>query len=244
MAIVTGAGSGIGRATALHLSAMRASVIVADIDTAGGEETVKKIIAADGIARLVHMDVSRSHDVEDLIATTLDTYGRLDYAVNNAGIGSGSTLTADCSEDEWNRTISINLTGVWLCMKHEIPAMLNGGGSIVNVSSVYGLVGRRTGVAYAASKHGINGLTKTAALEYASQGIRVNAVCPGGILTAMTERLNERDPNYFAELLKAEPVGRLGSAQEVANAIVWLCSDSSSFLTGAIVPIDGGWTAQ
>lgn len=245
VAVATGAGSGIGRAAALALASLGARIVVADVDLVGGEETAARIRSDGGEAHMVSTDVSRAEDVRSMVDRTIEIYGRLDCAVNNAGIETASAFTADCSEENWDRTLTINLKGVWLCMKAQIPHMLTmGGGSIVNVSSVFGLVGCPGGVAYAASKHAINGITRTAALEYAARGIRVNAVCPGGIHTAMIDRLNERNPDYIDRLIGAEPIGRLASPDEVGKAIAWLCSSASSFITGAVIPVDGGWTAR
>ncbi len=190
-------------------------------------------------------DVSRASEVEALVRQTIETYGRLDYAHNNAGIEGASAGTVDYSEEAWDRVIAINLKGVWLCMKYEIPAMLKqGGGAIVNTASVAGLIGSAGTVAYTASKHGVVGLTRTTALEFAKQGIRVNAVCPGVIRTPMVERVMALDPSVEARLTSVEPVGRLAAPEEVARAVVWLCSGASSFVTGVPMPIDGGWTAK
>jgi NAD(P)-dependent dehydrogenase (short-subunit alcohol dehydrogenase family) len=238
VALVTGAGSGIGRATALTFAREGAKVVVADIIAEGGEETVRMVKAAGGEALFVKTDVSKAAEVEALITKVVQTYGRLDCAFNNAGIEGVFVSTAECSEENWDRTLAINLKGVWLCMKYEIPQMLKqGGGAIVNTASVAGLVGFAGLPAYVASKHGVAGLTKTAALEYAKAGIRVNAVCPGGISTPMTERL-------FKAVAALEPVGRMGKPEEIAEAVVWLCSDAASFVTGHAMAVDGGMVAQ
>ena len=175
----------------------------------------------------------------------METYGRLDCAHNNAGISSGvRALTADYPEERWQQVIAVNLTGVWLCMKYEIPQMLSqGGGTIVNTASIAGLIGGAGGAAYTASKHGVVGLTKTAALEYAQQGIRVNCVCPGYIQTPMTAS-NLSDPERQAQIIAREPIGRVGTPEEVAEAVVWLCSDAASFVTGHTMTVDGGYVAQ
>ena len=245
IALVTGAGSGIGRESALAFAASRAQVMVSDVAVEGGEETVAQIKAAGGEATFMRADVSQRADVEALIRQTVETYGRLDCAHNNAGIEGDMAPTADCTEANWDRTIAINLKGVWLCMKYEIPQMLEqGSGVIVNTSSVAGLVGFVDLPAYIATKHGVAGLTRTAALEYAQQGIRVNAVCPGVIHTPMIDRIVGGDAEAEAQFTALEPVGRMGSPAEVAQAVVWLCSDGASFVTGIAMPVDGGFVAQ
>lgn len=246
VALVTGGGSGIGRATALAFAREGAKVVVADVVVAGGQETARMITAAGGDATFVQVDVAKAADVEALIKKTVAAYGRLDCAFNNAGIeGEMRARTADASEENWNRVIAINLKGVWLCLKAEIPQMLKqGGGAIVNTASVAGLVGGVGASAYVASKHGVNGLTKTAALEYAKQGIRVNAVCPGGIRTPMLERIMGDNPRASEKIAALEPVGRLGKPEEIAEAVVWLCSDAASFVTGLPMAVDGAMTAQ
>jgi NAD(P)-dependent dehydrogenase (short-subunit alcohol dehydrogenase family) len=245
IALVTGGGSGIGRATSLALAKEGAKVAVSDIIVAGGEETVRMIKAAGGEATFIKADVAKAAEVEALIKKVVETYGRLDCACNNAGIEGEMTTTVDCSEENFDRIIAVNLKGVWLCMKHEIPQMLRqGGGAIVNTASVAGLVGFQGLSAYVASKHGVNGLTKTAALEYAKQGIRVNAVCPGVIHTPMLDRLFNSQPGVGETIAALEPVGRLGKAEEIAAAVVWLCSDAASFVTGLPLAVDGGLIAQ
>jgi NAD(P)-dependent dehydrogenase (short-subunit alcohol dehydrogenase family) len=245
VALITGASGGIGRATALAFAGEGAKVVVADIGVAGGEETVQLIQAAGGEATFVRTDVSKSADVEALLAATIATYGRIDVAFNNAGIEGQSALTADCTEENWDRVLGINLKGVWLCMKAEIPHMLaQGGGAIVNCASVAGLVGFGGIPAYTASKHGIVGLTKTAALDYATTGIRVNAVCPGIIRTAMIERFTGGSPEALAQMKAQEPVGRLGEPAEIASAVLWLASADASFVTGQAIAVDGGFVAR
>lgn len=245
VALVTGGGSGIGRASALTFAREGAKVIVADVVVEGGEETMQMIREAGGEAIFVKADVSKAAEVEALINKAVETYGRLDCALNNAGIEGIKAPTVDCTEENWDRTININLKGVWLCMRCEIHQMLKqGGGAIVNTSSTAGLVGVQGRPAYVASKHGVVGLTKAAALEYAKAGIRINAVCPGSIRTPMMERIIGGDPQEEALQIARQPVGRLGSPEEVAEAVVWLCSDAASFVTGHIMAVDGGWVAQ
>lgn len=244
--LVTGGGSGIGRATALACAREGARVVVADVTVAAGEETVALINDAAGEALFVKADVTQATEVEALISTAVSTYGRLDCAHNNAGIEGVSASTADYPEDDWDRVLSINLKGVWLCLKYETLQMLaQGGGAIVNTASLAGLVGAKRMPAYVASKHGVAGLTKTAALEYAKAGIRVNAVCPGIIRTPMVERMFlNRHPDIEPRLAQSEPIGRLGTPEEVAEAVVWLCSDAASFVTGHTLAVDGGMHAQ
>src|SRR3989449_7041381 len=245
IALVTGGGSGIGQATALVFAREGAKVVVADVVVEGGEETVRMIKADGGESLFVKADVSKSPDVEAMVRQAVGTYGRLDCAFNNAGIGGKFALTADDTEDNWDRVISINLTGVWLCMKYEIPQMLKqGGGAIVNTASDAGLLGVPQMPAYVASKHGVVGLTKTAALEYAKSGIRVNAVCPGVIKTPMVERITGQRAGRAERMAAVEPVGRMGKPEEIAEAVVWLCSDAASFVTGLPMPVDGGIIAQ
>ena len=184
-----------------------------------------------------------------LVGQTVSTYGRLDCALNNAGIQGDIRQTAECSQENWDRIIATNLTGVWLCMKHEIPHMLNqGGGAIVNTASNFGLVGSNGMPAYSASKHGVLGLTKTAALEYAKSGIRVNAVCPGPVQTPLVDKVLAAQPELGDQIIKAiearEPVGRMGQPEEIAEAVVWLCSDAASFVTGTAMSVDGGFVTQ
>ena len=245
VALVTGSGSGIGRASALTFAREGAKVVVSDVVVEAGKETVQLIKNADGEAVFIKADVAQVSDVEALIAKAVEAYGRLDCAHNNAGIEGNSAKVADYDEADWDRVIAINLTGVWLCMKYEIPQMLQqGSGAIVNTSSVAGLLGFRTGSAYVASKHGVLGLTKTAALEYAKSGIRVNAVCPGAVDTPMMGRITDHRPHRAAKMAAGEPVGRMGTPQEIAEAVVWLCSDAASFVTGHPMTVDGGLVAQ
>jgi len=246
VALVTGGSSGIGRASALAFAREGARVVVADRSVDGGEETVRMIKETGTDAIFVRVDVSQALEVEEMLGKTIEAYGRLDCAFNNAGVNTTTrTSTHQYLEDEWDRVIGVNLKGVWLCMKYEIMEMLKQGtGSIVNTSSIYGLVGAAGTPAYTASKHGVAGLTKASALEYASQGIRVNAVCPGYIRTPMVESVIDSNPGLEEWFISREPIGRLGTPQEVAEAAVWLCSDAASFVTGLIMPVDGGVTAQ
>jgi NAD(P)-dependent dehydrogenase (short-subunit alcohol dehydrogenase family) len=242
-AIVTGANSGIGQATAYAFAERGANVVIADVTS--DMTTMKTIHARGGSAIFVHCDVSKEEDVMSLIHKTLAAFDGLDYAYNNAGIEGVSAHIQDISVEEWDRTIDINLKGVWLCMKHEIREMLkHGQGAIVNCASVAGLVGFEGIAPYEASKHGVVGLTKTAALENAKTGIRINAICPGVIHTPMIDRFLKGNAANEAALSAGEPVGRMGSPEEIAEAVMWLCSDASSFVTGDAIPVDGGWVAQ
>ncbi len=245
VALVTGAGSGIGRASAMAFAREGASVVVADVSSDLGEETVELIHESGGRATFMRVDVSKSSEVQALMRQIMDAYGRLDYAHNNAGVEGVRSNTVECTEENWDRVVAINLKGVWLCMKYEIPMMLQrGGGIIVNTSSVAGLVGTQGVPAYVATKHAIIGLTKTAALEYARQNIRVNAVCPGVIHTPMIDRLTGGDAEIEAAFADGEPIGRMGRPDEVAEAVIWLCSARSSFVTGHAMVVDGGRVAQ
>lgn len=245
VALVTGGSSGIGRATALAFAREGAKVVIADVAVERCYDTATEIRNGGGEVHCVEADVSKADQVKALIDEIVETYGQLDYAFNNAGIEGEQAPTADSTEENWDRVININLKGAWLSMKYEIPQMLKqGGGAIVNMSSVAGLVGFPDIPAYVASKHGVLGLTKTAALEYARQGIRVNAVCPGVIRTEMIERFTGGDPQAEEQLAASEPVGRMGTPEEVAEAVVWLCSDDASFVTGHPLVIDGGMVAQ
>lgn len=245
VALVTGASSGIGRAIAEAFAREGAKVVVTGRRREQTDQTLALVRAAgsDGVA--VIGDVSTSADVQRMVAGAVSAFGRLDCAVNNAGIEGGKAFvpTADADEDIWDEVIAINLTGVFLCMKYEIRQMLTqGGGAIVNMSSVAGLIGTRIGIAYGASKHGVIGATRAAAMEYAAQGIRVNAVCPGVVRTELTERAFFHDQQLVAAMTARHPMGRLGTTGEVADAVLWLCSDASSFTTGHALPVDGGLT--
>ena len=247
VALVTGGASGIGRAAAMAFAKEGAKLVVADYVVEGGERTVKAIREAGGEAMFIKADVSRSKEVEMMVKKAVEGFGRLDYAFNNAGIEGRVTATAQCEEDDWDRIIAINLTGVWLCMKYELLQMVKqgGGGSIVNTASVAGMIGLSGFAPYCATKGGVIQLTRAAALEYARQGIRVNAVCPGVIRTPMVERLMDSRPEYNEAALTAfEPLGRFGKPEEIAAAVLWLSSDAASFVTGLPMAVDGGWTAQ
>jgi NAD(P)-dependent dehydrogenase (short-subunit alcohol dehydrogenase family) len=244
VALVTGGASGIGRASAVAFAREGAKIVVADVGVEGGEETARRIKQTGGDAVFVRTDVSKAAEVEGLLQRVVETFGRLDFAHNNAGVAGADAATADCTEENWDHTIAVNLKGVWLCMKYEIPQMLEqGGGAIVNTASIAGLVGLEGSPAYCASKGGVVQLTRAAALDYAKTGIRVNAVCPGVIRTPMVEPL-VGEPEAHAGLIAMEPIGRLGKPEEVVEAVVWLCSDAASFVTGIAMPVDGGLVAQ
>jgi len=249
IALVTGAGAGIGRATALKFASEGASVMVSDIKADGGEETADMIRQTGGKAQFFKADISQSGDVAALIAKTVETYGRLDCACNNAGIEGKIAPLAEQSEDDFDAVIRVNLRGTFLCLKAEIVQMLEGaGGAIVNIASVAGLVGFTGLSPYVASKHAIAGLTKNAALEFSKSGVRVNAICPGGIDTRMLDSLADQisgGVTSSADMLSPmHPIGHIGTPDEIAELVVWLCSDRASFITGAIIPADGGYVAQ
>ena len=246
VALVTGGASGIGRAAALEFAHAGARVVVADLDDDGGRETQSLIEQSGGDSLFVRTDVTQSHEVEALVGRVVEAYGRVDCAFNNAGIAGDIALLADYEEEMWDRVIGVNLKGVWLCMKYEIRQMLSqGGGAIVNTASVLGLVGgARAPAAYTASKHGVVGLTKTAALSYADAGIRINAVCPGYIRTPLLDPVLKLQPELEDHLATLHPAGRLGTPEEVAKAAVWLCSEEASFVTGHSMAVDGGYVAQ
>jgi NAD(P)-dependent dehydrogenase (short-subunit alcohol dehydrogenase family) len=246
VAIVTGGGSGIGRATARAFANSGARVVVADIDTEGGNATTNAIVEAGGEAIFAQVDVSQAPDVEAMVGQAIKVYGRLDCAFNNAGIeGTVGRRLSEYDEDCWDRVIGINLKGVWLCMKYQLARMsAQGSGTIVNTASIAGLVGGSFGSAYYASKHGVVGLSKAAAVEYGSKGIRVNAVCPGVIQTEMADRLLQDNEQREAAITALHPLGRLGTPDEIAQAVVWLSSDNASFITGQAIAVDGGYVAQ
>jgi len=243
VAIVTGGSSGIGRATALAFSNEGAKVTIADVNDEGGKGTVEIIRKSGGFAFFAHTDVSKSAEVEKMVDMTVEQYGRLDCAFNNAGISGEIAAITECTEENWDRVNNVNLKGVWLCMKYEIPAMIKqGGGAIVNTSSNNGLVAGPPGApAYVASKHGLIGITKNAAKAYRKAGIRINAVCPGMIRTSMVYDAIERGGEAVRARVEAmEEDGLLGEPEYIANAVVWMCSDYASFITGQSLLIDGG----
>jgi len=242
-AFVTGGGSGIGRATALAFARKGASVAVADISEPGGLETVRLIENEGGRAMAVTCDVTRSDDVRSALDKTIQEFGRLDFAFNNAGVEQRNASLAEFGEDEFDRIISVNVSGVFLCMKYQIPLMLkHGGGAIVNTSSGAGVIGIKGGAAYAASKHAVIGMTKSAALDYAAKGIRINAVAPGYIATPMMDRFTGGTDEGWAQVVSEEPIGRAGRPDEIADAVLWLCSDAASFVVGHTLVVDGGQT--
>jgi NAD(P)-dependent dehydrogenase (short-subunit alcohol dehydrogenase family) len=244
VALVTGASSGIGRATALTFAREGARVIVSDVDVHQGEATAQMVQAQGGEAQFVQADVANPADAVALVKAAIDRYDRLDIACNNAGIGGPVAKTADYPLDGWEKVLNINLSGVFFGMRAQLAAMLkNGGGSIINLASVLGSVGGPRSPAYTAAKHGVIGLSQTAAWEYGTQGIRVNAVGPGFIHTPMVHNL-EADPTINAALIAAHALGRLGRPEEVAELITWLASDKASFATGGFYPVDGGYLAH
>ena len=243
--IITGGSFGIGKATAIAFAKRGAKVVIADWMEDKEQEVMKEISALGAEVLFVKCDVSKNNEVKEMIEKTIETFGRLDYAFNNAGIEGATAPTHECTEENWEKTIGVNLKGVWLCMKYEIMQMIKlGKGAIVNNASIAGLVGFTGIPAYVASKHGVIGLTKNAALEYAKSGIRVNVVCPGVIKTPMIDRFTGKNKEVEKQFESMEPIGRLGQPEEVAEAVVWLCSDASSFITGDAIPVDGGWVAQ
>jgi NAD(P)-dependent dehydrogenase (short-subunit alcohol dehydrogenase family) len=245
VALVTGAGSGIGRAVAVRLAAAGAKVIVTDFNEDAGARTCAELKKSGAEAAWRLTDVSKTDEVQELVAFTTRTFGRLDCAVNNAGIQGELASTAECSEQNWDRIVDTNLKGVFLCMKYELQEMLRrGSGAIVNIASNFGLVGSPQMPAYSASKHGVVGLTKTAAIEVAARGIRVNAVCPGPTLTPLAEAVIKDTPGIIDAINSRLPIGRMASPEEIAQAVAWLCSDEAVFVVGGIFPVDGGYVAQ
>ena len=237
VALVTGAGAGIGRASALAFARAGAAVIVADVDERGGRETVEQ---AGENARYVHVDVASSESVRGMVAAAIVHFGRLDYAHNNAGVAGEQHDVADLPEGEWDRVQGVMLRGVYLCMKYELPHLLETGGAIVNTASGAGLVGYPGQSPYVSSKHGVLGLTKSAALEYGKLGVRVNAVCPGTVRTPMVDAATQL-PGLEEQLVALHPIGRIGRPEEVASAVLWLCSDDASFVLGHALAVDGGY---
>ena len=243
VAFITGGGSGIGAATAKIFAREGARVVVADVDDEGGRRTVSEVGDAGGEALFIHVDVTDEDGVRSAIQQTVEHFGRLDCAVNNAGTTGEPGPVAGYSREAWDRVIAVNLTGVWLCLQAVIRQMLTtGGGSIVNISSGAGLSGHPFNAPYSASKHGVIGLTKSAALQYGADGIRVNAVCPGVIETPMVT-FTKSHPELAEALLKRHALGRFGQPDEVAEAIAWLCSDAASYVTGIAMPVDAGYLA-
>lgn len=244
VALVTGGSSGIGRATALAFAGQGAAVVIASRTPESGEQAAAAIRAAGGEAAWIQTDVTQAGQVQAFIQHIVDTHGRLDYAFNNAGSGEAGGWTAEISEEDWDATIDGYLKSVWLCMKYEIPVMLSqGSGAIVNNSSVDGQRGFPWDPAYSAAKHGVLGLTKSAAMQYAGKGIRINAVCPGWIRTPPIEGILTHDPEAEGQMLLHQPIGRLGRPEEVAQAVVWLCSDAASLVLGTALAVDGGYLA-
>ncbi len=242
--LITGAGSGIGRTTALACAAAGARLFLADINAAGVEETARQVQAVGGAAQGMTVDVAEAEQVAAMVQAALAAYGRLDGAVNNAGIEGVHQPLVSYPDDVFDRVMRVNVRGVWLCLKAELPVILRqGGGAVVNIASVAGLIGAPMLSAYDASKHAVVGLTRTAAVEYASYGVRVNCVCPSFIRTPMVERFLAESPDMERRLTRASPSGRMGQPDEVAQAIVWLLSGAASFVNGAALPVDGGLTA-
>lgn len=245
VAFITGASTGIGHRTALDFARFNATVVLADVNESAGAATVEKIVHRGGKARFFKCNVANESEVQSAISQTIKEFGQIDFAFNNAGTEGAQATTADCKIENWEKVIQINLSGVWYCMKYQLQQMLKQGhGSIVNCSSVAGLIGFPGIPAYTASKHGVIGLTKTAALEYAKLNIRVNAVCPGVIHTDMIDRFTHGEAQALQQMVSGEPIGRMGRPDEVSEAVLWLCSDASSFVTGHSLVVDGGWTTQ
>jgi NAD(P)-dependent dehydrogenase (short-subunit alcohol dehydrogenase family) len=245
VALVTGAAAGIGRATALAFAAVGAKVVVSDVDEPGGIETVRSIEKTGGEALFVACDVSRPEQVRELVARTAARFGRLDHAFNNAGIEGQPAPLMESTAQNWDKTLAVNLSGVYWCMREELSVMLKqGSGTIINCASIAGLRGFAAMGAYVASKHGVLGLTKSAALDYASRGIRINAICPGVIHTPMIDRFTRGDEAAARSLAAGAPAGRMGRPEEIADAVLWLCNPGAAFVHGAEIVVDGGWCAK
>lgn len=243
VALVTGSTFGIGKATAIAFAKNGAQVVLSD--WMEDEDTLQTIKDAGGDAIFVQCDVSKEKDIINLVTKTKEHFGRLDYAFNNAGVEGTPAPAHECTDEIWDRVMNINLKGLWYCMKHQIPLMLqNGGGVIINNASIAGLVGFSGIPPYVASKHGVVGITKNVALDYAKQGIRCNAVCPGVIRTPMIDRFTGNNKEVEMQFAGLKPMGRIGEPREVADAVIYLCSDGASFITGQALAIDGGWTVQ
>ena len=246
VALVTGAASGIGRASAIAFAASGAIVVLADVDEVGGHETLQQIQKSGAKALFVRTDVSREAQCKALVERTVETFSRLDVAFNNAGImASYGEKLHESTEEDWDRLMSVNLKGVFLCMKHELRQMLaQGGGAIVNTASAVGVIGTANSVTYPVSKHGVVGLTRCAALQYARSGIRVNAVCPGLVETPITQRMRDMEPGFDEKRANFVPMGRICSPDEIAQAVLWLASPAASYVTGTSMLVDGGWVAH
>lgn len=245
VALVTGGAAGIGRTTALAFAKEGAKIVIADINVEGGEETVKMIRDAGGEAIFIKTDVRIGSEAKNMVEKAVEAFGRLDIAFNNAGINEEAVSISRCAEDSWERMIDTNLTGVFLCMKYELPKIRkSGGGSIVNMASVMGLVGDGSHPGYSSSKHGVVGLTRTAAIVYAQAGVRINAVCPGPTLTSLIHKLIDGQPEVEQMLLSHVPMNRMAQPEEIAKAVLFLCSDDASYITGHPLAVDGGWVAR
>ncbi|NBX69327.1 MAG: SDR family oxidoreductase [Proteobacteria bacterium] len=240
---ITGASSGIGQATAIAFARLGGNVVCIDTDAEKGKETLAKIHQVQSEGLFIQCNVSQTEEVEKAINETVKTFGKIDIAFNNAGVEGRQANITDSTEENWDHVLGINLKGVWLCMKNELRQMLKQGhGTIVNCASIAGQIGFQDMGSYVASKHGVIGLTRTAALEFAKSNIRVNAICPGVIQTPMIDRYIGKNPELRADLLQAIPLSRFGEPDEIASAVVWLCSEGASYMTGQTLTIDGGWT--
>lgn len=244
IALVTGAASGIGLVTAQRFAELGAAVVLSDVQREKGESAAETLKADGHTATFIYADVSDYDSVRQLLESIRETYGRLDFAFNNAGIEGAFAPVGQSSVENWHRVISINLDSVFYCMREEVPLMQESGGVIINCSSIAGLVGTSGGSAYAASKHGVIGMTRSAALDLARQNIRVNAVCPGAVDTPMIQRAFEDNPSARKQVEEMQPIGRMARPEEVAAAVMWLCDDEAAVVTGIALPIDGAWTAH